>query len=771
MELNNLPVLPLRGAVLFPHMGVNFDVARDFSQRAVETAMKSERIIFVTAQKNPEVEKPSLDELFKVGCVAKVKQILRTPGGLVRVMVEGISRAQISKPVSDENMLRALVEVFEENEEETDSLLVDEAFVRAAEISFEKYFRYNRKLSPEAVFDAAKLGGVGVAADAIAGNADLKFEDKQKILEEFDVYTRVEKLIGILNYETKVYEIMEGISEKVKKQIDKNQREYYLREEMHVIRKELGEDEESEAEHFRKKLKELNLPEEVQKKINKDINHLELISSASPDSTVLRNYLENVLELPWNKETEENLDLSHAEKILDEDHYGLEKVKERILEHLAVRHLTSGRNGTVICLAGPPGTGKTSVARSVARALNREYVRISLGGIHDEADIRGHRKTYIGAMPGRIMDAVRQAGSRNPLILMDEIDKMGSDYKGDPSAALLEVFDVEQNNAFRDHYLEVPFDLSDVMFIMTANNISAIPEPLLDRIELIELGGYTDNEKFEIAKRHLLPKQLKKNGLTAKKVNVSDDAIREIIEYYTREAGVRNLEREIGSLLRKAARMIAGGERKSMRISGKGVEKYLGKRKYHFELAEEKDEVGIVRGLAWTRVGGETLSVEVNVMQGSGKVELTGKLGDVMKESALAAVSYVRSKTEELNIADDFYKTKDIHIHVPEGAVPKDGPSAGITIATAVASALTNRAVRRDVAMTGEVTLRGNVLPIGGLKEKSLAAHRAGITTVIIPEKNEPDVEEIPEIVREKLEFIPVSNMDQVLKNALVRES
>lgn len=769
MELNNLPILPLRGAVLFPHMGVNFDVAREFSRHAVDTAMKSDRMIFVTAQKNPDVENPSVKELFQIGCVAKIKQTIRIPGGMLRVVVEGVSRARIAGAASDENILRAFVEVFDE-EEENDSLLVDEAFVRAAERSFEGYFKYNKKLRPEAVLDAAKLGGVGVAADAIAGNADLKFEDKQEILEELDPYKRVEKLISILNHETKVFEIMESISDKVKKQLDKNQREYYLREEMHVIRKELGEDEESEAEKLRNKVEELNLPKDVAEKINKDIDRLEMVPSATPDSALLRNYLDSVLELPWNKKTEENNDISHAEQILDEDHYGLEKVKERILEHLAVRTLTDGKSGTVICLVGPPGTGKTSIAKSVARALNREYVRISLGGVHDEADIRGHRKTYIGAMPGRIMEAVRRAESKNPLILMDEIDKMGADYKGDPSSALLEVLDVEQNNTFRDHYLEVPFDLSDVMFIMTANNVSSIPEPLLDRIELIELGGYTDNEKFEIAKRHLLPKQLKKHGLTAAKVNVSDDAIREITEYYTREAGVRGLERKIGTLMRKAARMIAGGERKSMRISKKNISKYLGKRKYLFDLMDEKDEVGIVRGLAWTRVGGETLSVEVNVMQGSGKVELTGKLGDVMKESALAAVSYVRSKTDELNITPDFYKTKDIHIHVPEGAVPKDGPSAGITIATAVASALTNRAVRRDVAMTGEITLRGNVLPIGGLKEKSLAAHRAGITTVIIPKKNEADVEEIPETVREKLKFIPVSNMEQVLKNAFVAE-
>ncbi len=768
-NIKNLPVLPLRGAVVFPHMGVNLDIARNFSEKAVEVAMKGDRMIFVTSQKNPDIEKPAIIELFKVGCVAKIKQTVKVPGGAMRAVVEGVKRARIIEALPGKGYLNAIVEVIEEDESASDNLLMDEAFVRTVEESLEGYFKYNKKLSPEVVLEAAKLGGVGVVADAVAGNTELKFSDKQSILEEMDPYKRIEKLIGILNHETRIFEIMQKINEKVKMQIDKNQREYFLREEIRTIKKELGDDEDAEAEEMRKKALKLELPEDTLEKINRDIDRFESIPQSSPDSAVLRSYIEHILELPWNKTTEENYDIKKAGEILDEDHYGLEKVKERILEHLAVRKFTEGEAGTVICLVGPPGTGKTSIAKSVARTLGRNYERISLGGVHDEADIRGHRKTYIGAMPGRIIEAVKNAKSKNPLILLDEIDKMGADFKGDPSAALLEVLDVEQNNAFRDHYTEVPFDLSKVMFIMTANTTSTIPEPLLDRIEIIELTGYTDEEKFQIAKRYLLPKQLKKHGLTQSKVNVCDDAIREMIDRYTRESGVRNLEREIGSLLRKCAKILSEGEKKSIRVSKNTLSKYLGKQRFMFDMMNKKDEVGVVRGLAWTRVGGDTLSVEANVMDGTGKVELTGKLGDVMKESAVTAVSYVRSRSEALKIKSDFYKTKDIHIHVPEGAVPKDGPSAGITIATAVASALTNKPVRKDVAMTGEITLRGNVLPIGGLKEKSLAAYRAGIKTIIIPEENKRDIEDIPEAVRELIDFVPVSNMEQVFKRAFVK--
>lgn len=766
-NIKKMPVLPLRGTVLFPHMGINFDIGRDFSKNAIEASMSGDRWIFVTAQKNAETEAPTGGEIYKTGCAAKIKQTLKTPTGVLRVVAEGVCRAKIREFMPGGTYMSAVCELIEEKEPENDSMLLDEGFMRAAEEALSNYLKFKKNINPEAAMEAARMGGVGVFADAVAGNTDLKTEDKQDILEELDPYVRVEKLLGKMCREMRINEIMHDITKKVKKNMDDNQRDYYLREELKVIKKELGDDASAEAEELRKKAKESDMPKKSLEKILDDIDRLEGVPQTTPENAVLRNYLDTVLSLPWSEETADECDLKKAEEILDEDHYGLDTVKERILEYLAVRKLTLAKEGTVICLVGPPGTGKTSIAKSLARATNREYVRISLGGVHDEADIRGHRKTYVGAMPGRIIEAVRKANVKNPLILFDETDKMGADFKGDPAAALLEVLDIEQNKEFCDHYIEVPFDLSKVMFVMTANTLSTIPEPLLDRIEVIEISGYTDVEKLEIAKKYLLPKQLKKHGLTASKASVSDGALKEIIDYYTRESGVRGLERAIGKLLRKSARLIADGERKSVKIGGKSVEKYLGKRKYLFDKAEERDEVGVVRGLAWTSVGGETLSVEVNVMKGNGKVELTGKLGDVMKESALAAVSYIRSKADELSIKSDFYKDTDIHIHVPEGAVPKDGPSAGITIATAVASALTNTPVRKNVAMTGEITLRGKVLPIGGLKEKSLAAYRAGIDTVIIPEKNRPDIDEIPETVREKMNFVPVSNMEQVLSRAL----
>lgn len=768
MDLNikKMPVLPIRDMVLFPHMGINFDIARSFSKNAVEAAMASERWIFITAQKKAETEIPAFGDLYRLGCAAKIKQTVKMPGGILRIVAEGVARAKIVEMFSGGAYMSASVEIMEEDEKESDSLLLDTAFMRAVENSLAEYGKYNKKINFDAAAEAARLGGIGVFADAVAGNIDLKLKDKQEILEELNPYDRVEKLAEKLYRETQITEIMQGITAKVKKKIDENQREYYLREELKVIKKELGDDEEKEVRQLRERAEKSGMPEKSLAKLLKDIDRLEGIPQATPDNAVLRNYIDTVLSLPWNKMSEEETELKKAEQILNDDHFGLETVKERITEFLAVKKLTENREGTVLCLVGPPGTGKTSIAKSLARACGREYVRISLGGVHDEADIRGHRKTYIGAMPGRIINAVKQAGTKNPLILFDEIDKMGADYKGDPSAALLEVLDIEQNKEFCDHYIELPFDLSNVMFVMTANSVSTIPEPLLDRIEVIEIAGYTDIEKFEIAKRYLLPKQLEKHGLTASKASVSDGALKEIIDYYTREAGVRGLEREIGKLLRKAAKLIADGERKSVKIGEKSIEKYLGKRKYLFDMKSMTDEIGVARGLAWTRVGGETLSVEVNVMKGNGKIELTGKLGDVMRESALAAVSYIRSKADDLKIKPDFYKDTDIHIHVPEGAVPKDGPSAGITIATAVASALTKRAVKKDVAMTGEITLRGNVLPIGGLKEKSLAAYRAGINTVIIPEKNKADMDDIPETVRECMDFVPVSNMEQVLKKA-----
>lgn len=763
-------MLPLRGLVAFPGADLSFDVVRESSQDAIKAAQEQDHTIFISAQQDPDVEKPVLADIYEIGTIAKIKQTVRLPGGMMRVVVEGEVRGAVVRGQASARHMSASVEVLEdEKDEELSEMLLDEAFLRTLEETFKKYLANGMKVNKRLIMESLKRGGLGAVADVMAANIDLKYSDKQELLETLDVYDRMERLIELLNQEAQILEIMKHISEKVKKQMDQNQKEYYLREELHAIQEELGVDDgfDEELSEYRRKISELKLSPESEKKLLKDVDRMEHTPPNSPDAAVTRNYLDQILSLPWNERTEETRDLQYAEEILNRDHYGLEKVKERILEHLAVHCMTDGKTNNIICLAGPPGTGKTSIARSIAESLNRKYVRISLGGVHDEADIRGHRKTYIGAMPGRIMDAMRQAESKNPLILLDEIDKMGADFKGDPSAALLEVLDREQNHAFRDHYMEIPFDLSEVMFLMTANSLSEIPAPLLDRIELIEVSGYTEEEKLEIAKRYLLPKQLKRQGLTKSKANVTDDALLELIQHYTRESGVRQLEREIEGLLRKAAKAILCGEKKSIRISRKNLFNYIGKQKFRYDLKNDQDEVGVVRGLAWTQVGGDTLSVEVSVMPGTGKVELTGKLGDVMKESAMTAVSYIRSRSEELHIGKNFYKENDLHIHVPEGAVPKDGPSAGITIATAVASALTNRPVRCDVAMTGEITLRGRVLPIGGLKEKSLAAYRAGIRTIIIPNENEADLEEIPESIRNEIQFIPVRDADHVLKKAL----
>jgi len=769
LELKHLPILPLRGMVAFPGSGISFDIIRERSQKALDAAREDDHYIFIVTQKNPMKEYPKEKDVYRIGTVARIKQTIRLAGGVTRVVVEGESRARLEEFNPDGNYLTGTVSLIPEDEEEPATYLTDQAFLRAVENTFEQYLKFGHKVNRELIHESLQKGGIGSVADTIAANSDLRFEQKQKILEATDPYDRMETLIEVLHQETQILEIAKKISDQVKKQMDKNQREYYLREELKVIQKELGDEDGIGAEirAYREKLEKLNFSEEIREKLEKEIGRLEKLPSTTPDSAVIRNYLDQVFALPWQTQTEETLELTSAEAILERDHYGLEKVKERVLEHLAVHIMTKGKTNSIICLVGPPGTGKTSIAKSVAEALNRKYVRISLGGIHDEADIRGHRKTYIGAMPGRIMEAVRQAGTKNPLILLDEIDKMGQDYKGDPSAALLEVLDREQNFAFRDHYLEVPFDLSGVMFFMTANTLSTIPAPLLDRIEIIELSGYTSEEKFEIAKRYLLPKQLEKQGLSKTQVWVEEPVLRMLIAHYTREAGVRKLESEIESLLRKAAKKLLCEQKKRITVTAKNLESYLGKQKYHFEPMGDRDEVGVVRGLAWTQVGGDTLSVEVNVMPGSGKVELTGKLGEVMKESAMTAVSYIRSQSDALELESDFYKEKDLHIHVPEGAVPKDGPSAGITIATAVASALTNRPVRCDIAMTGEITLRGRVLPIGGLKEKSLAAYRAGIRTVIFPEKNVPDLEEIPENIREEIEFVPVNSAEKVLQVAL----
>ena len=764
-----LPLLAMRGIVAFPKSNISFDVVRSFSLRAVKEAMKGDKRIFLVTQKDVNKENPSYIDLYKVGVVARVDQIITLQSGVSRIMIEGLYRARLCEVVSEDKFLTCKVE--EIGETETDNFIVNEGFMRSLDDVCQEYFLLNKNNSLKNIMMMRSRLTPGSFADSIATNTNLDYKDKQELLEETDCYVRVEKLISILSREVNVLRISKEIDAKVKKNIDEHQREYYLREELKVIEEELGEKEgiKGEANAYREKITALRLNKDVAEKLMKDVSRFEKMQSQSPDCAVMRNYLDGVLALPWNKRSRENNDIDNARSILDADHYGLEKVKERILEYLAIRTLTKGKDGTVLCLYGPPGTGKTSIAKSVARALGRKYVRVSLGGIHDEADIRGHRKTYIGAMAGRIMAAIAEAGTKNPLILLDEIDKMGTGFHGDPAAALLEVLDIEQNFAFRDHFIEVPFDLSQVMFITTANDLSTVSRPLLDRIEVVEISGYTGCEKEAIAKNYLLPKQIKKNGLSGKNITVADEAVSDIINYYTRESGVRHLERAIGSLMRKVAIKILAEKKKSVKITSKNLAEYLGKRKYNHEPINDEDDVGIVRGLAWTSVGGDTLSIEVNVMPGSGKLELTGNLGDVMKESAMAAVSYIRTRCDQLGIYEKFYKTCDIHIHVPEGAVPKDGPSAGITMATAICSALTMRPVRRDVAMTGEVTLRGRVLPIGGLKEKSVAAYRAGIKTVIIPEGNKPDLEDVPAEVKEQIKFIPASDMDKVLSVALLK--
>lgn len=762
-----LPMAALRGLVVFPYGSVSFDVTRKKTIDAIESAMSQDKLIFLVTQKDITKEVPEIIDLYKIGCVAKIKQFAKLSKGLARVMVDVKCRARLVDVVS-RNLFNT-VEVLEIEEENPEEEILNGAYIRTLEELFSEYLKASRKPGSEKLSLVFQSNKIGSFADGICANVNVGFEIKQELLETLDVYERYEKLMVVLKSEIEIIRTQQHIDEQVKRKIDENQREYYLREEMKVIEKELGDKEgfSDEIAQIRAKIKELELSDEIEQKLLKETERMAKMSSSSPDSAVLRNYLDTVLELPWNNETQDCEDLNKASEILDAEHYGLEDVKDRVLEFLAVHNLTKGMNGTVLCLAGPPGTGKTSIASSVANALGRKFVRISLGGISDEAEIRGHRKTYIGSMPGRIITAIKQAGTKNPVVLLDEIDKLGHDYKGDPASALLEVLDFEQNHVFRDHYIELPFDLSKVIFIATANNLNNIPAPLMDRVEIIDIGGYTNQDKFQIAKKYLIPKQIIKNGLKGKRVTITDEAINDIINYYTREAGVRGLEKKIGKLLRKIAKAILCGEIKSIKVTHKKLKEYLGKYKYDFDKKNENDEVGTVRGLAWTSVGGDTLSVEVNVMNGTGKVELTGNLGDVMKESAMTAVSYIRSQSDVLKIKEDFYKTKDIHIHVPEGAVPKDGPSAGITIATAVASALTNKPVKCDVAMTGEITLRGNVLPIGGLKEKSLAAYRAGIKTIIIPNKNSVDLEDIPDDVKDEINFIPVKTMDAVLKNAL----
>lgn len=764
----NMPAVALRGLTILPGMIAHFDISRERSLRAVEEAMEQDQKIYLVTQRNVDSEDPTQEDLYQMGIVADIKQVVRLQNDVVRILVDGISRAALLGFTGNEKYLEAEICYCDSN---ADSLPEDlrEAMLLGVREAFHRYAAVVGKISKELIRQIDQYEDLEKLIDYVTNNLPVSYELKQQVLEAEDINDRYQVIVSLLLSQVEVISIKNELQKKVKVRVDKHQKEYVLREQLGVIREELGENADSEADEYEKKLSELDAPDYVKEKTKKEIKRFRNMSNSSSESTVERGYIETVLELPWNKMSVDNKDLDHAAQVLDDDHYGLKDVKERILEFLAVRNLTSKGESPIICLVGPPGTGKTSIARSIASALEKKYVRISLGGVRDEAEIRGHRKTYIGAMPGRIVNGLRQAGVSNPLMLLDEIDKVSSDYKGDTSAALLEVLDSEQNCRFRDHYIEMPVDLSEVLFIATANEVSGIPKPLLDRMELIEVSSYTENEKFHIAKEHLIEKQKSKNGIKKEQLTITDGALKDIIRLYTREAGVRSLERTIGKLCRKAAREIFKDSEAAVKVTKTNLKTYLGNPKYSPEKKNDHAEVGIVRGLAWTSVGGVTLEVEVNVLPGKGELVLTGKLGDVMKESAQAALSYVRSISEEYGIDAEFYTKHDIHIHIPEGAVPKDGPSAGITMATAMLSAITDRAVRADVAMTGEITLRGRVLPIGGLKEKLLAAKVIGIKTVCIPKDNEKDLEEISKEITDGMEIVPVERFSQVEKIAFVK--
>jgi ATP-dependent Lon protease len=747
-------------------MVIHLDVGRAKSVQAIEESMIRDRVIFLATQKEAQTDEPGEDDVFQIGTVAEVKQLLKLPGGTIRVLVEGIARAKARSFISDDPYF--LVEVEQYSEEfEKDSEI--EALMRSLVYQFEQYVKLSKRIPPETVVSVVNLEEPGRLADIIASHLALRIEDKQSILEAANIVKRLEKLCAIVAKELEIVELERKINIRVRKQMEKTQKEYYLREQMKAIQRELGEKDErmAEGEELREKIAEAKFPKEVEEKALKEVERLEKMPPMAAEAAVVRNYLDWLLSLPWNKSTRDRLDLKSAESILEEDHYGLKTVKERILEYLAIRKLAKKMKGPIICFVGPPGVGKTSLGRSIARALERKFIRMSLGGVRDEAEIRGHRRTYVGAMPGRVIQGIRQAGSKNPVFLLDEVDKMSTDFRGDPSAALLEVLDPEQNNTFSDHYIEAPFDLSNVMFITTANVQQNIPRPLQDRMEIIYLSGYTEEEKVQIAIRHLLPKQIKEHGLTKDMLKFSENTIRKIIREYTRESGVRNLERQIASICRKTARQVVTDKVKKVQVTAQSLNQFLGTPRFRYGMAELDDQVGVATGLAWTEVGGDTLAIEVSIYKGAGRLTLTGKLGDVMKESAQAGYSYIRTRAAELGIDEDLYDKQDIHIHIPEGAIPKDGPSAGITMASALASAITGRKVLHDVAMTGEITLRGRVLPVGGVKEKVLAAHRAGIKTIILPSDNKKDLDEIPKKVKDKIHFILVDHMDQVLESAL----
>ena len=769
-EIKSLPMVALRGMTIMPEMVVHFDVSRERSIAAIQEAMVEEQKIFLTAQKSIETEDPGQDDVYEVGTVGTIKQLIKLPKHIVRVLVSGKTRGIPRRNEQKDPYLRAEVEVIDESGLEIPDDLNSQAMERGLKDMFVDYASKNGKMSKEAVAQIADMKGLKKLVDEIAANIPLSYTDQQELLSETDFWKRYEKLAFKLVNEVQIMDIKAEIQRKVKERVDKHQREYILREQLKLIREELGEDSTvSDAEEFENELKELEAPKEVKEKLKKEISRFKSSINSPSENAVIRTYIETLLEMPWDKASEDNEDIAYAKQVLEEDHYGLEQVKERILEFLAVRTLTKKGSSPILCLVGPPGTGKTSIAKSLARAMKKKYVRISLGGVRDEAEIRGHRKTYVGAMPGRIANGIRTAGVKNPVMLLDEIDKVSTDYKGDTFSALLEVLDSEQNSRFRDHYLEVPLDLSEVMFITTANTLQTIPRPLLDRMEVIEISSYTENEKLHIAQEHLIPKQLEQHGLSAEQLSFSRHAVWKMARNYTKEAGVRQLEREIGNVCRKAAKEILTTDRKKISVTDRNIQKFLGKEKYSYQMVNPEPEIGIVRGLAWTSVGGDTLQIEVNVMPGGGEIMLTGQLGDVMKESARTGISYIRSASRKYGIADDFFEKHHIHVHIPEGAVPKDGPSAGITMATAMLSAVTERRVRADLAMTGEVTLRGRVLPIGGLKEKLLAAKNAGMKTVLVPKKNKADVEEISAEITRGLEILYVESMDEVLEQALAQ--